>query len=108
MIVLLDTSSSMAEHLPLVKRKLRQLALEQLAHKSRFTVMHFGTEVMAWKNSLSSVTPDSISSMIDWLMILEAEGSTNTLGALRKAVGVAGVEAIYLLTDGRWEDKNVL
>ena len=91
----------MADHLPLVKRKLRQLALEQLVHKSRFTVIHFGTEVAAWRDTLVPVTADNITSMIDWVMILEAGGSTNTLGALKKAVGTAGVEAIYLLTDGR-------
>ncbi len=91
----------MEEHLPLVKRKLRQLALEQLIHKSRFTIVQFGTDVLSWREKLVPVSTDNITSMIEWVMLLEAEGSTNTLEALRKAIGITGVDAVYLLTDGR-------
>ena len=97
----MDTSSSMVEHLPLVKRKLRQLALEQLIHKARFSIIQFGTNVISWRDNLVPVTTDAITSMVDWVMLLEAEGSTNTLEALKKAVSTTGVDAIYLLTDGR-------
>lgn len=92
----------MARHLFLVKKKLRQLAFEQLVHKTRFNLLHFGTNVIPWKDTLVPVTQDSISTMLEWVGQLEAEGSTNTLGVLKKAISMPGVEAIYLLTDGRY------
>ena len=42
------------------------------------------------------MSTDNITSMIEWVMLLEAEGSTNTLEALRKAIGITGVDV-----DGR-------
>lgn len=36
-----------------------------------------------------------------WVNGLEADGSTNTLQALQVTYQMDGVEAIYLLTDGR-------
>lgn len=92
----------MARHLFLVKKKLRQLAFEQLVHKARFNLIHFGTEVIPWKDTLVPVTQESISTMLEWVGQIEAEGSTNTLGVLKKAMSIPGVQAIYLITDGRY------
>ena len=36
-----------------------------------------------------------------WVKGLSAGGSTNTLGALKRALADTQVEAVYLLTDGR-------
>ena len=42
-----------------------------------------------------------VSQLQPWIDGLHAEGSTNTLAALRFALADPATEAIYLLTDGR-------
>ena len=101
-MVAVDTSSSMSGHLSLVKKKLRQLIHEQMIHKAGFSVLHFGSEVVSWKDHLVPASPQSISSVVEWVWSLEAEGSTNTLEALKRAARMPEVEAVYLLTDGRY------
>jgi len=47
------------------------------------------------------VDDESLQSAIDWVSSLVAEGSTNTLGAIRFALSDLNAEAVYLLSDGR-------
>ena len=91
----------MEGRLPLVKRKLKQLVQEQLIHKNNFSFIKFSTEAVAWQDHLVPVTLQNMSAVKDWVVGLEAGGSTDTLSALRKATGTKDVEAVHLLTDGR-------
>ena len=47
------------------------------------------------------VAAQSLSAARQWVLMLEAGGSTDTLGVLRKALAMEEAEAVYLLTDGR-------
>lgn len=43
----------------------------------------------------------SLKSASDWINSLNAQGTTNTLAAIRFALSDLNTEAIYLLSDGR-------
>jgi hypothetical protein len=100
-VVIIDTSSSVEKRLKLIKRKLYQLLVEQLSHKTSFNLIQFNTEVICWRDHLVPVSQQNIASAKEWIDGLTASGSTNTLDALKKATSTKGVEGIYLLTDGR-------
>ena len=118
---MVDTSSSLRDRLPLLKRKLHQLievaslcrvlatlgliprppSQEQLCHKQAFTVLHFGSSVQAWSESLVPPLQENLQAVWRWVQGLTAQGSTNTQAALSAAMSVPGAQAVYLLTDGR-------
>ncbi|CAF2488414.1 unnamed protein product [Rotaria sp. Silwood2] len=104
--VLIDTSKSMQNHLAFLKEKLRLLVQDQLFGKERINMVSFNTTIYPWRDRLTKVN-DSIthSQLQPWIDGLHAEGSTNTLAAIRYALADSGTEAIYLLTDGR-PDQN--
>ncbi|UJR23110.1 hypothetical protein I4U23_026131 [Adineta vaga] len=104
--VLIDTSKSMQHHLGYVKDKLRLLINDQLFAKERINMVAFNTVVNPWRDRLTKITDSTtISQLQPWIDGLSAEGSTNTLGALRFALADPATDAIYLLTDGR-PDQN--
>ena len=43
----------------------------------------------------------NLQAISEWVEGLTAEGSTNTLEVLSRAMSVGGAQAVYLLTDGR-------
>jgi hypothetical protein len=62
----------------------------------------FNSTINPWRDRLTKLTDSIIHSQLQpWIDGLNAEGSTNTLGALRFALADSATEAIYLLTDGR-------
>ncbi|XP_062306739.1 von Willebrand factor A domain-containing protein 3B-like [Osmerus eperlanus] len=99
--LLIDTSESMRDHLPLLKHKIHQLIKEQLCHKSKINVVAFGSRVACWRSRLTDVNPHSLDSVCWWIKGLQAAGSTNTLEALGQAFTDRDMQAVYLLTDGR-------
>ncbi|XP_038055504.1 von Willebrand factor A domain-containing protein 3B-like [Patiria miniata] len=99
--ILIDTSNSMENHLGLVKEKLYKLMQEQLRHKSRFNLVKFGSRSMSWRDRMVEVNESSLQSAWQWVRNLSISGSTNTLAALKTALGDVNTQAVYLLTDGR-------
>ncbi|KAG9348944.1 hypothetical protein JZ751_029261, partial [Albula glossodonta] len=99
--VLIDTSESMKDQLPLLKDKIHQLMQEQLCHKAKVNFVKFGSRVAVWRERLAEVSPQSLENAWGWIRGLQAGGSTNTLSALRLALADVGTQAVYLLTDGR-------
>lgn len=62
----------------------------------------FNSVINPWRDSLTRINISAnISQLQTWIDGLNAEGSTNTLAALRFAIADSGTEGIYLLTDGR-------
>ena len=62
----------------------------------------FNSVINPWRDRLTKISDSTTSSQLQsWIDGLDAEGSTNTLGALRFALADSATEAIYLLTDGR-------
>jgi hypothetical protein len=70
-------------------------------------MVSFNTIINPWRDRLTKIN-DSITQtqLQQWIDGLNAEGSTNTLGAIRFALGDSATEAIYLLTDGRPDQVN--
>lgn len=62
----------------------------------------FSSGVIPWRDRLTKINDSSIHSQLQpWIDGLHAEGSTNTLAAIRFALADPATEAIYLLSDGR-------
>ena len=51
-------------------------------------------------------TPQNLTAAMQWVQSLQAIGSTNIISALKVAIFVPSVEAIYLLTDGN-SDQSI-
>ncbi|KAL2310675.1 hypothetical protein Nmel_002341, partial [Mimus melanotis] len=99
--ILIDTSQSMKNKLPLVKEKIFQLMQEQLRHKKRFNFVKFSAQAVAWQEKLAEVNEENLQDAWLWIEGLEVGSSTNTLKALQIALADTDTQAIYLLTDGR-------
>ncbi|NXO04668.1 VWA3B protein, partial [Rhinopomastus cyanomelas] len=99
--ILIDTSQSMKDKLPLVKEKIFQLIQEQLRYKRRFNFVKFSAQAVAWQEKLAEVNEENLQDAWLWVKGLEVGSSTNTLQALQIALADAGTQAVYLLTDGR-------
>ncbi|NXC98749.1 VWA3B protein, partial [Certhia familiaris] len=99
--ILIDTSQSMNNKLPLVKEKIFQLMQEQLRHKKRFNFVKFSAQAVAWQDKLAEVNEANLQDAWLWIKGLEVGSSTNTLKALQIALADTDNQAIYLLTDGR-------
>ncbi|NXQ75357.1 VWA3B protein, partial [Quiscalus mexicanus] len=99
--ILIDTSQSMKNKLPLVKEKILQLMQEQLRHKKRFNFVKFSAQAVAWQEKLVEVNEKNLQDAWLWIKGLEVGSSTNTLKALQTALADTDTQAIYLLTDGR-------
>ncbi|XP_061233569.1 von Willebrand factor A domain-containing protein 3B [Neopsephotus bourkii] len=99
--ILIDTSQSMKDKLPLVKEKIFQLIQEQLRHKKRFNFVKFSAQALAWQEKLAEVNEENLQDAWLWIKGLKVGGSTNTLKALQIALADTHTQAIYLLTDGR-------
>lgn len=62
----------------------------------------FNSVTNPWRDRLTKITDSTTTTQLQtWIDELYAEGSTNTLAALRFALADTVTEAIYLLTDGR-------
>ncbi|KAL8190157.1 UNVERIFIED_CONTAM: hypothetical protein K2H54_041761 [Gekko kuhli] len=99
--ILIDTSHSMKNKLPLVKEKIFQLIREQLQNKIQFNLVKFDAEAIAWKEKLVDINEHNLEDALLWVKGLQVGSSTNTLKALQIAFNDSKTQAIYLLTDGR-------
>ena len=61
----------------------------------------FDSRGYPWKEHMVEVTEKNLQSAWAWVKSLQCKGSTNTLAALRHALGDPQTQAVYLLTDGR-------
>jgi hypothetical protein len=67
----------------------------------------FNTIVNPWRDTLTKINNSTTKTQLQsWIDGLTAEGSTNTLDALRFALADSATEGIYLLTDGRPDQVN--
>ncbi|XP_063027952.1 von Willebrand factor A domain-containing protein 3A isoform X3 [Melospiza melodia melodia] len=100
--VLIDTSGSMGPYLPPVTKELTSLIWEQLRkNEVRFNLLRFAENTESWKEHLVAATDESCHDAVQWAATCHAHGSSCILAALQKALSFQGVEALYLLTDGK-------
>jgi von Willebrand factor A domain-containing protein 3 len=74
---------------------------EQLKAKQRFNLLAFNSKIHPWRDRLVEVDEYNLASALEWIQSLNAQGTTNTLAAIRFALCDLNTEAIYLLSDGR-------
>ena len=58
-----------------------------------------------WRDYLVPTSAQNLAAVGQWVQALVAGGSTNTLDVLTSATAVRGAEAVYLLTDGRPDQR---
>lgn len=65
-------------------------------------MVSFNSTINPWRDRLTRINNSGTQSQLQqWIEQLTANGSTNTLSALRFALADPDTEAMYLLTDGR-------
>ncbi|XP_053132699.1 von Willebrand factor A domain-containing protein 3A isoform X3 [Hemicordylus capensis] len=100
--ILIDTSGSMEPSLEQVTQELTSLIWEQLRKNStKFNLISFAEDVDMWQECLVDATDESCHDAVQWVSTFQAHGNTTILKALRRAFGLQGVEALYVLTDGK-------
>jgi len=105
-VVLVDTSGSMVQNLPDLKRDLTSLIWDQFhAHSIAFNFISFSSDVRRWKPEVVQPSHQNCHDAIAWVEALRAEGGTPTLTALSMALPAVVEErsgrGIYLVTDGK-------
>ncbi|XP_027665828.2 von Willebrand factor A domain-containing protein 3A [Falco rusticolus] len=100
--VLIDASGSMEPYLPHITKELTSLIWEQLRkNEVRFNLLRFAKDTESWKECLVGATDETCHDAVQWVSKFHAHGNTCILTALRKALSFQGIEALYLLTDGK-------
>ncbi|XP_010018082.1 PREDICTED: von Willebrand factor A domain-containing protein 3A [Nestor notabilis] len=100
--ILIDTSGSMDPYLPHIMKELTSLVWEQLRkNKVRFNLLRFAENTESWKECLVEATDETCHDAVQWVSTFHAHGNTCTLMALQKALSFQGIEALYVLTDGK-------
>uniref|UniRef100_A0A8C3L449 von Willebrand factor A domain containing 3A n=1 Tax=Chrysolophus pictus TaxID=9089 RepID=A0A8C3L449_CHRPC len=100
--VLIDTSGSMDPYLPHIMKELTSLIWEQLRkNEIRFNLLRFAENTESWREHLVEATDKTCHDAVQWVSKFHAHGNTCILMALQKALSFQGVEALYILTDGK-------
>ena len=72
-----------------------------------FTLVQCSSHAFSWREGLVPCTPQNLTAALQWVQSLQTVGSTNIIAALKSAVFVPSVEAVYLLTDGN-SDQSIM
>lgn len=101
-IILVDVSGSMENHLGELKNELKHLIWEQLRHnRVGFNIMSFSDHVASWQDETTDANDSTCDDATNWVASLRAHGGTKTLEALKEALADNTAEALYLLSDGK-------
>ncbi|XP_064318034.1 von Willebrand factor A domain-containing protein 3A, partial [Phalacrocorax carbo] len=107
--VLIDTSGSMDPYLPHITKELTSLIWEQLRkNEVRFNLLRFAENTESWKGCLVEATDETCHDAVQWVSKFHAHGNTCILMALQKALSFQGIEALYVLTDGKPDTSGSL
>jgi Ca-activated chloride channel family protein len=106
----LDVSGSMSGRKIEQARAAGRDLLATLAPRDRFRLIDFSTDVRAFRDDYETATPEHVREAEHYLDQLEAEGSTNIEGALRRALehpvedresqGAERLPIVLFITDG--------
>lgn len=112
LILVIDTSGSM-EGASLAQAKAAlDLALQSLRPGDRFNVIQFNSVVEPLFDAPVAATPADVTLAREWVAALRAEGGTEMIPALRRALSEAGrpgfVRQVVFATDGAVDDADGL
>ncbi|XP_065066102.1 von Willebrand factor A domain-containing protein 3A-like isoform X2 [Rhopilema esculentum] len=101
-IILVDVSGSMVTSIDELKKELAVIIWEQLhANNINFSIMKYSSAPTLWQATLVRPDETECKKAIEWISQFEAYGGTCTIDALKLAFQVEGLDAIYLLSDGK-------
>ncbi|HJU87923.1 MAG TPA: VWA domain-containing protein [Gemmatimonadaceae bacterium] len=105
----LDVSGSMSGRKLEQARAAGKQLLATLSPRDRFRLVDFSTDVRTFRDDFVLATPENVRAAERYLDDLEAQGSTNIMGALEEALGTrtrgdaarsGALELILFMTDG--------
>ncbi len=99
-VFVIDKSGSMDRQLGVAKREALKV-IDKLDDKSRANVIFFESTISSWKRNLQGVSPSTRRDLKRYMATQQPQGGTNLWGALEMALDTKGVEAIYILSDGK-------
>lgn len=112
LILVIDTSGSMEGASIAQAKAALDLALQSLRPGDRFNVIQFNSVVEPLFDAPVTATPDDVRLAREWVAALRADGGTEMIPALRRALadpGRAGyVRQVVFATDGAVDDANGL
>lgn len=101
-IVLVDTSGSMVNHMEELKRDLVALIWDQFKRENvSFNIVRFSADIEPWRPSIVEPSDANCNDAVRWVSSFVPAGNTCTLEAINEAFREKEVDAIYLLTDGK-------
>eukprot|EP01086_Lenisia_limosa_P008255 TRINITY_DN2926_c0_g1_i1.p1 TRINITY_DN2926_c0_g1~~TRINITY_DN2926_c0_g1_i1.p1 ORF type:complete len:348 (+),score=100.92 TRINITY_DN2926_c0_g1_i1:118-1044(+) len=86
--------------LSFVQMELESVLSHQLDTSQKFDIAGFAERIHLWQTDLVDVTVDTLERAAAEKDSWQLEGGTNTEGALRAAMGIDGVVAVFFLSDG--------
>jgi len=103
-VVAIDVSGSMQSYLQDIKASLN-LALVQQFHKSnrQFNIVAFTGRQTNFRPGLVDCAPENIEDAMRFCETIEAGGVSNILEAIAHVLRTPGLQAMYLVTDGKCE-----
>ncbi|XP_028395207.1 von Willebrand factor A domain-containing protein 3A-like [Dendronephthya gigantea] len=108
-VILVDTSYSMARSLPEIQTQLIGLIWEQLRELNiMFNLVKFSNEPTLWRPSLVAPSEENCEDAVEWIKTFQAFGSASTVQAMQAAFQDPGIEGIYLVTDGKPDTSTTM
>ena len=65
-----------------------------------FTLLQYSSHTSCWREGLVPCTPQNLAASLQWVCSLQTVGTTNVMSALKAAIFMPSVEAVYILIDG--------
>mmetsp|Transcript_6637 Transcript_6637/g.15901 ORF Transcript_6637/g.15901 Transcript_6637/m.15901 type:complete len:802 (-) Transcript_6637:133-2538(-) len=108
-VLLLDVSGSMEFFLEEMKRALNGVLANQLCGSGKhFNVVAYTSEVVPWRPQLVQADAAAVESALAFCSSLRSGGGTDVYAAIEHAIRHPGVEAVYLISDGKGDIDEVL
>ena len=101
-VILIDTSCSMAKSLPEIQLQLSGLIWEQLRERNiMFNLVPFSNEPTLWRPSVVAPSEANCEGAVEWIKTFQGYGTACIVDALKAAFQDPDIQGIYLLTDGK-------
>jgi len=88
-----------------VRSEIQQILTSRLSHRQQFSIIVFNGRATEWSHGLAQATPANLAAAVHFLHACTPNGSTSIASALRLALAIPQIQAIYLISDG--EDSLV-
>jgi Mg-chelatase subunit ChlD len=102
-----SSSSDRRSRMDAVRSEIQQILTDHLSHRQQFSIIVFNGLATEWSRGLVQATPANVSAAVSFLhsRACMPNGSTSIAAALRLALAIPQIQAIYLISDG--EDSTV-